>query len=286
MITIQNDRLALDIQEPGNGYRRSRFDWSGICQQITLDSVHTFCSQEATADYLGTEGVGLSDEFGINTPLGFYETEIGDWFPKIGVGFLQKTDAAEYNFMKDYPIKPVIIQVGQKRENQVSFLQSSENRNGWGWKLQKTLSLAGSTFTIAYSLENTGEKAIRTETYNHNFLAINASTLGPDYQLQLPFTLQLDQSLGPIATNGNKLELTEIPLKYFYALQENCNSKQDVEWQLSHRTSGQGVHVKEFVTLSKFALWGMSHVISPEFFSWIDLKPGKTQSWKRAYTFF
>jgi hypothetical protein len=286
MITIQNRRLEVQIQEPGGGYQRSRFDWNGICQQITLDNSHTFCSREATKDDPGTEGVGLSDEFGINTPVGYDEAQVGDLFPKIGVGFLQRTDSQAYTFMEDYPIDSVKIQVEQKHESEVSFLQNSKNHNGWAWKLQKTFSLAGPMLTISYALENTGEKTIQTETYNHNFLMIDGKTVGPDYQLQLPFDLQLEQGLGPIATNQNTISLSEVPQKYFYALQGHCNPKLDVEWQIVHQPSGRGLRVMECFTLSKFALWGMSHVISPEFFLWIDLQPGQTQIWQREYTFF
>jgi hypothetical protein len=53
-----------------------------------------------------------------------------------------------------------------------------------------------------------------------------------------------------------------------------------------HQPSGQGLRVTEQFPLFKFAVWGMSHVISPEFFFWIELQSGHTQTWKREYTFF
>ena len=83
MITIHSNRLELQIQEPGSSYQRARFDWSGICQQIALDGEHTFCSQEATVDEPGTEGIGLMDEFGIHTPVGYDQIKVREWFPKI-----------------------------------------------------------------------------------------------------------------------------------------------------------------------------------------------------------
>jgi hypothetical protein len=286
MITLCSERLEIQIQEPGSQYKRSRFDWSGICQQITLNGSYTFLSQEADESNRGSEGVGLSDEFGINTPVGYDEAEIGGWFPKIGVGFLQKVSTDPYDFFFDYPIQPANIRVESSGDQMVAFQQVSKILNGWGWNLQKTYSLAGSTLTISYLLENTGQKTIQTETYNHNFLAMGGKTVGPDYQLQLPFDLQLEQLLGPIATDGNTLTLTETPPKYIYALQENCNPKQNLEWQLMHRTTGQGVRVQEEFPLFKFAIWGMRHVISPEFFLWIRLAPGEKRSWNRQYTFF
>jgi len=286
MITQCSERLEIQIQEPGSQYKRSRFDWSGICQQISLDGSHTFLSQEANESNRGSEGVGLSDEFGINTPLGYDDLNAGEWFPKIGVGYLQKVSTDPYDFFFDYPLQPAHIQVERDGDQMVAFRQVSEILNGWGWILRKTYSLAGLTLTISYLLENTGQKTIQTETYNHNFLSMGGKTVGPDYQLQLPFDLQLEQSLGPITTDGNTLTLTETPPKYVYALQEDCHPNQNVEWQLMHRTTGQGVRVREKFPLFKFALWGMRHVISPEFFLWIDLQPGQTQTWTREYAFF
>ncbi len=289
MIPLQNDRLEIQIQEPGSGYKRARFDWSGICQQITLDdgrSQHTFCSQEATPKDPGTEGIGLIDEFGIATPIGYDQIEVGEWFPKIGIGFLQKTDAGPYNFMRDYPMQIMPSAVEQVGDAQISFLQESEIIAGWGWKLRKTFSLEGPNLSIEYALENIGQKALTTEQYNHNFLAINQQPIGLDYQLKTSFPLQFDILDGGIEIIDNMLKLTEIPPAYIYALQPNCADLENVEWSLTHQPSGHGLRVSERFPLFKLAVWAKSHVISPELFIWIDLQPGETQTWKRIYTFF
>jgi len=286
MITIHNDRLVVEIQEPGSSYKRSRFDWSGICQQITLDGKHTFCSQEATADAPGTEGVGLMDEFGITTPIGYDQIEAGGWFPKIGIGFLQKVNDDPYNFFFDYAIQPVPISVEQDRDDKVSFLQESEILNGQGWRLRKTLTLDGAGLAIDYALENRGEKPLVTEQYNHNFVAIDGHNIGPDYRLKTSFPLQLELINGGIQVDDRNLNLTEVPPTFIYAMQSNCEGLQNAEWHLSQQPWGHGLQVSEQFALFKFALWGMSHVISPEFFVWIDLQPGQSQTWQRRYTFF
>lgn len=46
---------------------------------------------------------GLYNEFGIENALGFEETEIGDWFHKIGVGLLKK-DSNTYSLNNEYEI--------------------------------------------------------------------------------------------------------------------------------------------------------------------------------------
>ena len=290
MITIHNNRLEVQIQEPGRSYQQSRFDWSGICQQITLDgaaqSGHTFCSQEATVNDPGTEGVGLIDEFGMVTPLGYQEIGVGEWFPKIGVGFLQKISQDPYDFMQDYPIQFAPFKVEQTGGAKITFIQESNLVKGWGWKLTKTLWLDGANLTIQYMLENIGEKPITTEQYNHNFVAINGKTVGPEYQLQTSFPIACELIDGGIKVTDNLLNLTEIPSTYIYARQSDCTGIQNVAWELTHVPTGHGLRVKEQSQLLTFALWAKNYVISPEFFIWIDLQPGEVQTWKRTYSFF
>jgi hypothetical protein len=286
MLTIHNKRLAIQFQEPGGIYTRTRFDWGGICLQILLDGCTTFLSQEATAGELGTEGVGLSDEFGIQTPIGYQQIEVGGWFPKIGVGFLQKVDSKPYDFFSDYPYQKLPVRTEKSGDVEISFLQESPVLNGWGWRLRKTFSLDGPCLKIDYTLENIGNKPLVTEQYNHNFFAIDSQVIGPDYQLQTSFPVEFEWVDGGIQVETDRLNLTEIPTTPFYALQSNCKDLQDIEWQLIHLPSFHGVRVREKYPLFKFAFWGKSHVISPEFFVWIDLQPGQSQSWKREYKFY
>ena len=286
MITIHNERLEIQIQEPGSQYKRARFDWCGICQQITLDGQHTFLSREADANNPGTEGIGLSDEFGLNTPLGYAEIAAGEWFPKIGVGFLQKAGNGSYDFFSDYPLRPAKIQVEASGDQAVTFRQLGESHAGWRWRWEKTFLLTGTTLKIVYDLKNTGEKAIRTESYNHNFLQVDGHAVGPEYALQVSFPLKLAIMDGPMAVDDHTLRLTEIPARYVYAQQPDCASLREVTWSLIHQPSGHGVCGSEPFAVHQFALWGMRHVISPEFFVWIDLNPGETQTWERIYEFF
>ena len=241
MITIHNNRLEVQIQEPGRSYQRSRFDWSGICQQIALDSAHNYCSQEATVDDPGTEGVGLIDEFGMVTPLGYQEIGVGEWFPKIGVGFLQKVKDEPYNFMLEYPMQIVPFKVEQTSDAKIAFIQENNLINGWGWKLTKTLWLDGASLTIEYMLDNIGEQPIATEQYNHNFIAIEGRTVGPKYQLQTSFPITCEVIDGGIKVTDNLLCLTEVPSTYIYARQSDCTGIQNAAWELTHVPTAHGL---------------------------------------------
>ncbi len=285
MITLHNTRLHIDIVEPGTAYTRMRFDWTGTCRQITLDGNITYCSQEAVGDHKGTEGLGLCNEFGLHTPIDYQYTEVGEYFPKIGVGFLQRVDDGPYLFMNDYPLEAATIRYVQPFPDSITFIQIA-NRDGWGWELRKTLTLDKNSLAIAYALANTGDYPLHTEEYCHNFFAINNQVVGPDYQVRLPFPPRLEPVKGPIAVNDTIITPDRIPEQFFWAAQTDCGRKPDVTWTLTHLPSGRGMNVSEHFPLHAFQIWGMSHVISPELFVEVAVNPGDTQTWKRTYTFF
>jgi hypothetical protein len=51
---LENETIRLDIEEPGEGYVGSRFDWTGKITQITFRGRHTFCTEETTDPAGGT----------------------------------------------------------------------------------------------------------------------------------------------------------------------------------------------------------------------------------------
>ena len=104
--TIETDRLKIRVAKPGFLYQRTRFDWTGIVTDVLLDNRHTFCSVESPNPLVGAGGVGLVSEFGIHEPIGYQEAMIGEAFPKLGVGILEKTDGEDYFFMRPYPLTP------------------------------------------------------------------------------------------------------------------------------------------------------------------------------------
>jgi len=107
MYVLENDRLKVDIAAPGEVYSGSRFDWTGFITQITLDHAVTFCVPERLEKGVGTGGVGLSNEFGIDQPLGYDEVKVGQQFPKIGVGLLTKASESDYDFFTIMTLLPL-----------------------------------------------------------------------------------------------------------------------------------------------------------------------------------
>jgi hypothetical protein len=280
---IQSNRLQVEVLEPSSIYRRARFDQSAICRSVILDKKTEFCSIEASGDNRGTEGIGLSSEFGLQTPIGFATAPIGGLCPKIGVGFLTRPDDQPYNFMRDYAITPDDITVKQASDA-VSFVATSRIVNGYGWVLTKQLRVDEANLQIDYRLRNTGALPLVTEEYCHNFLNPGGIDVGSGWSLELSFPLSLDTNAPDlIKSDASTLSLAGSPATWFYASQVLAASPVPITWRLVN--SRAAISGRENFPVIKFALWGMRHVISPEFFMVINLLPGEQVSWQRTYSF-
>ena len=172
-IVLRSDRLAVEIAQPGSVYSGTRFDWTGFITQVTLDGAHTFCVPESLTPGQGSGGVGLCNEFGIEEVIGYDEAQPGDPFPKLGIGLLARPDEQPYNFFRPYEIvAPFPIHV-TANATQATFTVEPLECRGYAVRLTKTVTVEGAELTIAYTLENVGEKPIVTTEYVHNFLGID-----------------------------------------------------------------------------------------------------------------
>jgi len=282
-VIIKNKRLTVTLQRPGSVYRRSRFDWGAIVSSVILDDNVNFCSKEATGDNLGTEGTGLTFEFGINKAVGYDEAKPGEFFPKIGVGFLKRESQDDYDFFHDYEIKPVDISV--KQDENVHFSQQSPILNGYGWILDRSISINENHLVIDTSLKNSGEKRIITNEYCHNFLKLGENPVDASYLLSMNREVRLSESKGVVQHGKNSISPDGAPDSWLYCATEKIDDSGEFHWKLTHQESGISVGCEEKFNVSRFALWGMKHVISPEFFIEIDLKPQESLAWSRCYSF-
>lgn len=285
---LQNEELEVRIAEPGEDYRGTRFDWSGLVTQVTARrSGLTYCSVESEQPGQGSGGIGLCNEFGIEGPPGF-DTAPGGWFTKIGIGRLQRPDDGPYDFMRAYPLRPYRIETEGDAVSR-RFTVQPEEENGYACRLEKTLTLEGSRLRIAYRLANTGAKAIDTEEYVHNFLRIGAHAIGPDYVLTLGDPVRLletDPALtAPLAVRENELTWTERPAGEFYSKLSAPEREHPFTWELRHRPTGAYVRESGDFPVERLALWGHAGVVSPEAFVRIRLQPGEEETWTRTYEF-
>ena len=292
-IVLENNLLRLTIEEPGQVYRNSRFDWTGNISQILFENKFSFCSAETTGDFNGERhGQGLYNEFGIVKPIGYEDCAEGEKFPKIGVGLLTKKNNEAYGFFMTYDIDPFDIQIETGKE-WARFTVLPRDCRGYSTKLFKTIKLSGNSFTIDYELVNTGTQKIHTNEYCHNFIAINSSNIDEHYTLRVPFEIKKPSSMieavnpgNAVILNKNSVNFNFTPGKDFFFSPLTEFRSEPGEWEITHDRIGVGMQEITDFNPELMNLWGSKHVISPELFIEIDLEPGQRQKWRRSYKFY
>lgn len=286
---LKNKTVEIHIDAPLEGYQFSRFDWTGKITKVKFKNIVVSTVEDFNAKNEHLLGKGFYNEFGIDNALGFEETEIGGWFHKIGIGLLKKEDNT-YSFNKNYEIKPANFKVSS-RSNQITITCKSELINGYSYLLKKEIVLSNDSFTIHYSLENTGKKNIVTEEYVHNFIGMHQDAIGSNYHLKFPFQLQptlFGETVNPelkVNIGNNNITLNGSPKEQFFFSNLSGDKKVEAEWELIHTKKKVGIRETGNFQTNKINLWGWKHVISPELFYPIFIKPNDTKAWSRTYTF-
>ena len=287
---LKSNSLKVAIDLPLENYKGSRFDWSGKISSIRFKDLPLTTVEDTIPKDVDFLGRGLYNEFGITSPVGFEEAPVGGWFHKIGVGLLKKQHK-EYLFHRNHLIKPANFDITYKNQK-IKIICKSELINGYSYILKKEITVSENSFTINYSLHNTGEKKIITDEYVHNFMAINNALIGEDYTLKFPF--QINSSLFDETVNSeNKVEIgldnvtfNKTPKKQFFFSNLTGGKELQAEWILTNLKANVGI--KEFGSFKtdKINLWGWKHVISPELFFKISVDPKETVEWSRKFDVF
>ena len=287
---IKNNTLEVAIDFPLENYKGSRFDWSGKISSVKFKSLPLTTIEDTGSKDVNFLGKGLYNEFGIASPIGFEETPMGGWFHKIGVGLLKK-EHKDYLFHRNHLIKPASFDVNYENQK-IIIICKSENVNGYSYILKKEITVSENNFIIDYSLHNTGEKRIITDEYVHNFMAINNTLIGKDYELKFPFPL--NPSLFDETVNSeNKVEIglynitfNKTPEKQFFFSNLTGGKELQAEWILTNLKANVGIKEIGSFKTEKINVWGWKHVISPELFFKISVDPKKTIEWARKFEVF
>ncbi len=287
---LKNKNLEIHIDLPDEQYNFSRFDWTGKIAAVKFQNSPLTIAERTDVVNDAVFGKGFYNEFGMDAALGFEEAVIGEWFHKIGVGLLKKEDD-QYIFTKKYEIKPAEFKITTS-PNKFIINCTSATVNGYAYVLKKEIALQESGFTINYALENTGEKDIRTDEYVHNFMAINKALIGSDYVLKFPFqikpehfgqTVNLEQKvvLGP-----NEIGFKGRPNEQFFFTNLSGGEQVNAAWELLHHKHKIGISETANFKTNKVNLWGWKHVISPELFIPIFIRPVESTEWSRTFKVF
>jgi hypothetical protein len=284
---LKNENLVIRIDHPLEGYRFSRFDWTGKISSVKFHDIDISTNEQMTFPGENDFGKGFCNEFGIDGALGFGEAPVGGWFHKIGVGLLKK-EGSVYQFHRRYAIDPASFDM-EAAPGRVVIRCTSRPHNGYAYLLTKEISLVQSGFVIRYLLENTGEKEIRTSEYNHNFISIGHESMGPGYRLRFPF--QLDNSrFSEIVNPEQKVEVgndtftfTGTPAEQFFFGDLSGHETVEAQWELRNTKYRLAIRESGSFKTDRINLWGWGHVISPELFCQLQVKPGQSAGWSRRY---
>jgi len=284
---LKNKNLEIQIDLPAENYNFSRFDWTGNIVSVKFKNIQLASTESATHENEMQTGKGFYNEFGIDTALGFNEAVIGDWFHKIGVGLLKK-DNEEYIFNRNYEIKPADFEI-KYTSNTILITCKSEFNNGYSYVLKKEIKLEKHGFTINYDLENTGEKEIITDEYVHNFIAINKEIIGRNYVLKFPFKLMpafFLETVNPeqkVTIGQTDVTFNDSPKEQFFFSNLTGYKNVKPQWELKNLESKISISETGSFHTNKVNLWGWKHVISPELFIDVSIKPGQNANWTRDY---
>lgn len=282
VFSINNKILNVEFLKPGTGYTRPRFDWAGIIKQVSIGET-SYLGNCSNGDDPCFDGIGLTNEFGMRTPLSYWKTLPGKEFMKIGVGALTKSSILPYSFLKDYKFRPFETEV-KTYEDRVEFIQNCCEVVPYRYDYTKTVSIEDNNLSIHYQFKNTGHATIKTEEYNHNFLRLNNKDVTPESIVTCNNPLKPEKIVGPLKLEERQRVLITKDNNLFYTASNLKTKPENFRWEV---VDGEGYHVEctENFPASRFALWGMKHVISPEVFHSFSVEPGEDISWNRTYSF-
>jgi hypothetical protein len=287
-------KARLYLPDSKNGYYRgTRFDWSGLISRVGYGAHSFFCEFKQEHDPLNHDDVcGTAEEFDIDGPASFFQAKAGDPFIKIGVGILERPDDSAYSFWKRYKIlKPGQWKI-ERAQSKITFQQTLQGPNGWGYDYAKTLELVpdSPTLRIVRRLKNTGSQPIETSHYGHNFLRIDDVPAGTNCTLDFRFDPHLtpdSRGQGCVEVKGRQLIFpSNPPLEVgIWVRMEGFQKPEDNEIKVVNHRSESAVTISTVRPLGKLVFYSSGRVLCPEPFVRWAINPGKTQEWTTTYRF-
>lgn len=311
LITNGKVDALVFLPDAQNGYYRStRFDWSGVIGCVSLNGHKFFGEWFSQYDPLKNDSiVGPVEEFriddgslGYNGPhgeyfvqpgaIGYEDAKPGEAFLKPGVGLLRKVDNSLYQFGGAYPIVDTGKWTVKVEKRSVAFRQVLRGANGYAYVYEKKLALDKNepVLTLEHSLKNTGEKAIDTFVYDHDFFMLDDQPTGPGMVVHFKFEPKPQGELGAAA----KIEGKDLIYVDTLAPRKNVagymtgysDSPDDFDFTVENTRSEVGVEQTSDHPLARFYFWSTSKTICPEGYIHLNVPPGKTERWTLRYRFF
>jgi hypothetical protein len=285
----------LMLPDPQKGsYRGTRFDWSGVISSLQFGGHEYFGRWYEHHDPKIHDAItGPVEAFQTNDKgLGYDEAKANGTFVRIGIGTLRKPDEKDYRPYDTYEIVDPGKWTIHKHKNRIEFRHQLTGENGYAYIYRKTVRLVKGKpqLLIEHSLKNTGQKAIETTQYNHNFFVIDHEAVGPDVVAKFVFT--------PVPTRGfsNRAEVHGQEIVFpnvlvgkngvFSELTGSKNDVEDYDFRVENVKTGAGVHITSDQKLEKVNFWAIKTVAAVEPYILLRIEPGKESKWTVRYDIY
>ena len=292
-LTISNEEVEMKIYLPDAEkglYRATRFDWSGVIGSVKYKDHEYFGYWKDAHDPLFHEDLTGPVEGYIKPGLGYDEAEPGGKYVRIGVGLIEKPDETEYSFRNYYELLDHGKWAVDHGADWISFRHELNTDIGYSYIYQKLIKLKNNGFTIEHKLLNTGEKAIETDQFNHNFFMIDGELSGKAFSISFPYPISTeDDPEGFVELKGNELNFLndlEGDDAFFLLLHGYGEEVSDHQVTVQNHKSGAGVTFSVNKPLYRMAFWACRNTLSPENFIWLSVEPGEEEAWTSEYTLF
>ena len=294
MITIGSDRLRVEISEPNERPNdRTRFERAGYISGVVLDGNIRFTANEPkNLFHPPTGGCGLCCEYRTDYSQ---DAQVGEYFPKFGVGLIRKVDNQPYLFYRKYEdVKPFPVEYRSNGDS-AEFVTQAIPCMGVALETQKVVRVVGNRIEADMTARNMGDKPIELIEFCHNFISIDGMALGPSYRVELP-NLK-DFGIGRMkGVDGQDCSLRGNGKGFTYCeysgnvshIAVDCVDTAPLDrftWRISNDAAKAYVEATESYWPHEMELWSIDHILSPEVFQCVLLEPGRQHSWQRTWTF-
>ena len=294
---LRSDELEVLVRIPDDRLHNSRFDQSAFVEQIVLHGRHVFCEPEQKiGSRINTGGRGLCGEFVWNKLA--EEALPGENFPKFGVGILkQRPDGGAFDIFYRYEGRS-FTNLYDYQKDKALFIQQPEICLGTAAKITRELCVDGRKLILHSTVENTGNRPIRMEEYQHNFVSLDGYPVGPGYTLFLPFFHEngLIERLYPIEAKSvpSNVMFAENGCVHWNSSLDGCGFFLNIEgipeivpqeWSLWHEKTPAWMKERVSVKPKRAVVWGVEHCICTELFVPVVAEPGERCMWTRMWEF-
>lgn len=296
--TISNGVLVAKLHLPDaerGSYRATRFDWAGIVYSLQFQGHEYFGRWYDRHDPKIHDAITgpVEEFFGNNSALGYDTAKPGGTFVRIGVGVLRRPpNETAFRRFGTYEIVDTGKRTIDKRPDSIGFEQILNGPDGYSYVYRKTVRLVKGKpeLILEHSLKNTGQKAIETSVYNHNFFVIDNEVVGPDIAIQYSFEPKAAVDLKGLAEIKGHDFVYRRELEKGQTVQSEINgfgeTAKDYDMRIENRKSRAGVRITGDRPMEKINFWSIRTVACPEPYVHIKIEPGREFKWRIGYEFY